>query len=308
MAILPIGFFAPLPLAIMIPFMAAQSFAMGHAFGTSFQYGKRKISSMSNEEFNALNVTDLHDTLQADIRGMIPSMNESFHRMESFQIEIIQSMLNTITKSVDAFGKWVTTGNIGTTATEESEGLVTGTGGEHTNPFGIPEWLPHAHGEDSTFTPTPQLDTKKLTAIEKYASRWINYSNNTANWLSISQKEMDYLFKQKQLGNMPNTSQGLINAGVKLTDNKFKSQTLKDVPKAISKINPNEVIRIIATQFNTILRALEKLKKQRNSANFAFALKHIKIYNRYVQANGHRNLTIDANKTLTGRYKIVKRF
>ncbi len=103
MAVLPIGFFAPLPLAIMIPFMAAQSFAMGHAFGTSFQYGKRKISSMTNEEFNALSATDLHGELQADIRAMIPDMNESFKRMEDFQIEILISMVNVIKKAGEQF-------------------------------------------------------------------------------------------------------------------------------------------------------------------------------------------------------------
>ncbi len=108
MGILPIGFFAPLPLAIMIPFMAAQSFAMGHAFGTSFQYGKRKISSMSNEEFNALSATDLHGTLQADIRAMIPDMHSSFTRMEDFQIDIINSMLNTIKKAGEQFLGFVT--------------------------------------------------------------------------------------------------------------------------------------------------------------------------------------------------------
>ncbi len=101
--VLPIGFFAPLPLAIMIPFMAAQSFAMGHAFGTSFQYGKRKISSMTNEEFNKMDSVALHASLQADIRAMIPSMNESFTRMENFQIDILNSMINTIKLAGEQF-------------------------------------------------------------------------------------------------------------------------------------------------------------------------------------------------------------
>ncbi len=111
---MPIGFFAPLPLAIMIPFMAAQSFAMGHAFGTSFQYGKRKISSMSNEEFNALSATDLHGELQADIRAMIPNMNQSFKIMEQFQIDIINSMVNTLKLAGEQFFRWITTGKTGT--------------------------------------------------------------------------------------------------------------------------------------------------------------------------------------------------
>ncbi len=110
MAVLPIGFFAPLPLAIMIPFMAAQSFAMGQAFGTSFQYGKRKISSMSNEEFNATSPLILHNDIQSDVRAMIPSMNQSFDRMEKFQIEIIQSMLDTILLGLKTFGDWITGG------------------------------------------------------------------------------------------------------------------------------------------------------------------------------------------------------
>ncbi len=91
-----IGLFAPLPLAIMIPFMAAQSFAMGQAFGTSFQYGKRKISSMSNEEFNALNAEALHKQIQADIRTMIPSMNQSFAQMEKFQSEVVNSIIKGV--------------------------------------------------------------------------------------------------------------------------------------------------------------------------------------------------------------------
>ncbi len=90
--------------------MAAQSFAMGHAFGTSFQYGKRKISSMTNEEFNALTPTMLHDDLQADVRAMIPSLNQSFDRMERFQIEIIQSMLDTFVLALQEFGKFLVGG------------------------------------------------------------------------------------------------------------------------------------------------------------------------------------------------------
>ncbi len=91
-----IGLFAPLPLAIMIPFMAAQSFAMGQAFGTSFQYGKRKISSMSNEEFNAMDAEALHKQIQSDIREMIPSMNQSFATMEKFQSEVVNSIIKGV--------------------------------------------------------------------------------------------------------------------------------------------------------------------------------------------------------------------
>lgn len=91
-----IGLFAPLPLAIMIPFMAAQSAAIGQAFGTHFQYAKRKISSMSNEEFNKLTPTQLVEDLTADIRGMIPSVTRSFDDMEKLQTIIIDSLLDSV--------------------------------------------------------------------------------------------------------------------------------------------------------------------------------------------------------------------
>ncbi len=189
MGILPIGFFAPLPLAIMIPFMAAQSFAMGHAFGTSFQYGKRKISSMSNEEFNALDSVALHQDLQTDIRAMIPSMNESFHRMESFQIEIIQSMMNTFVKAVDAFGQFLSGGgNTGTGKDFGAFGDIDFTGGteaaQHEAQQGFPEWIQHAHGDDSKFVPTDdtKTETKKDTGSlfrTRILSGYYNANNTT---------------------------------------------------------------------------------------------------------------------------------
>ncbi len=112
--------------------MAAQSFAMGHAFGTSFQYGKRKISSLTNEEFNALSATDLHGELQADIRAMIPNMNKSFQRMEQFQIDIINSMVNTLRIAAGQFFEWITTGKVSppdNTQTDTSATNIDFTGG-----------------------------------------------------------------------------------------------------------------------------------------------------------------------------------
>ncbi len=106
--------------------MAAQSFAMGHAFGTSFQYGKRKISSMTNEEFNALSATDLHGELQADIRGMIPAMNQSFQRMEDFQIDVLKSMAQVIIKAGEQFFGFITGAPPSTTSTSAIDFSETG--------------------------------------------------------------------------------------------------------------------------------------------------------------------------------------
>ncbi len=56
--VLPVSGFLPVPLPMMIPFMGAQSLVIGKMFGVGFQYGKRKISAMSNEEFNKLTFQD----------------------------------------------------------------------------------------------------------------------------------------------------------------------------------------------------------------------------------------------------------
>ncbi len=91
-----IGFFAPLPLAIMIPFMAAQSAAMAQAFGTYYQYGKRKISSLTNEEFNRLTPEKLFSDIQGDVRAMIPHMASAMTAVGPLQDKIISELVAII--------------------------------------------------------------------------------------------------------------------------------------------------------------------------------------------------------------------
>jgi len=89
-----IGFFAPLPIALFIPFMASQSLAMGEAFGKGFQFGKRKISAMSNEDFNKLSAVQMHADVTAEIKDMIPNMRESMRNFATLQPEIIKQLLD----------------------------------------------------------------------------------------------------------------------------------------------------------------------------------------------------------------------
>ncbi len=96
-----IGFFAPLPLALMMPFMAGQSMLMGDAFGKAYQYGKRKISAMSNEEFNALTPEMLGKSIVTDYNAIIPSLEEAVQSSTEFQRIIIQELGN-ILKSIPA--------------------------------------------------------------------------------------------------------------------------------------------------------------------------------------------------------------
>ncbi len=91
-----IGFFMPLPLAMMIPFMGIQSAVMAKQFGENFQFGKRRISAMSNDAFNKLTPKILMENSSSELREMIPSMKDSLRSMDEFQKFIIQEFLGMV--------------------------------------------------------------------------------------------------------------------------------------------------------------------------------------------------------------------
>ncbi len=96
----------PLPLAMMIPFMGIQSAVMAKQFGENFQYGKRRISAMSNEEFNKLTPKMIQDNANAELKAMIPSMEQSVIEMREFQKFLIGEFLKMVKDLVAAgFGK-----------------------------------------------------------------------------------------------------------------------------------------------------------------------------------------------------------
>ncbi len=72
--VLPVSGFLPVPLPMMIPFMGAQSLVIGKMFGEGFQYGKRKISAMPNEEFNKLTFEDMMSNARDEMKASIPTM------------------------------------------------------------------------------------------------------------------------------------------------------------------------------------------------------------------------------------------
>ncbi len=73
----------------MLAFMAAQSFLMMQMAGAGWQYGKRKISAMKNEEFNALTVNSLLQKEVADVRDAIPTISQSINDMTPMVATIV---------------------------------------------------------------------------------------------------------------------------------------------------------------------------------------------------------------------------
>ncbi len=103
-----IGFFAPLPIALMIPFMVAQSLAMMEAAGKGWQFGKRKISSLSNEEFNKLTPHKILEDALGEYKLMIPSMTQAFDESRQLQTKIIEVMVGYAVQILSDIEKGVT--------------------------------------------------------------------------------------------------------------------------------------------------------------------------------------------------------
>ncbi len=132
--------------------MATQSLAMGEAFGLGFQYGKRRISAMSNEEFNKITPVKLHQDMQGGVQAMIPEMKQSISNFTMLQTDIIKELVhyasNIINESPELVREFLGLGKSGTGGIsgdvlgnlmfEILKGL---TGGLITNP------LPPAYGE-----------------------------------------------------------------------------------------------------------------------------------------------------------------
>ncbi len=132
---LPIGFFSPLPLPIMVPFMFMQSAAMALGFGSFFQYGKRKLSAMSNEEFNALTPEALTAQLMSSVNNMIPTVQQSFREMEKLNVLILNAMATYFTQGVEYLGGFLSGKNVPTTI-----------GGSTFSPSNIPSGLSEVTG------------------------------------------------------------------------------------------------------------------------------------------------------------------
>ncbi len=128
--VLPIGFFAPLPLPMMIPFMGIQSAVMAEQFGTLFQYGKRRISAMSNEEFNKLTPEILQERMTRQIEGMIPEMEKQIQAMSPLVKIILKEFGNYILLAGEAIAE-----GVGSLIPPPGEAVVTG--GVVSDPAGV---------------------------------------------------------------------------------------------------------------------------------------------------------------------------
>ncbi len=75
----PISGFTAIPNPQMLAFMPIQSYLMMYFAGSGWQYGKRRISAMSNEQFNKLTPEELLQQHTLELKNMIPTLERSLN-------------------------------------------------------------------------------------------------------------------------------------------------------------------------------------------------------------------------------------
>ncbi len=88
------GTFMPFFFPLGIAFMGSQSAVMMKMAGEQWQYGKRRISAMTNDEFNKLTPQKLFEIETQELRAMIPLMKESMADMNKLTPIIVTEMVN----------------------------------------------------------------------------------------------------------------------------------------------------------------------------------------------------------------------
>ncbi len=75
----PISGFTAIPNPQMLAFMPIQSYLMMYFAGSGWQYGKRKISAMSNEQFNKLTPEELLQQHSIELKNMLPTLSKTLN-------------------------------------------------------------------------------------------------------------------------------------------------------------------------------------------------------------------------------------
>ncbi len=182
----PIGGFMPIPLAMMMPFMAAQSMLMGDAFGKGFQFGKRKISAMSNEQFNSLTMSSMVTDMQTEFKNIVPTIKQSIIDSRQVQNVIISEMI----KIVPEFLKFMT-GQAITTAVsgvDELAHLIGAHAGHDTTITSPTTTLTTTSTEPTTTTTTTDTRTKIEIANPSYTITTVMTGTETrtlSSWLEL---------------------------------------------------------------------------------------------------------------------------
>ncbi len=122
----PLSAFTAIPNPQMPAFLGAQSFIMMYQAGEGWQYGKRRISALSNEEFNKLTPQSLMERQAMELKGAIPIIERSMNNMTRMIPMIIGQYGDFIREAIKAMPTLVQNvvgGQAGANLSSNMEGL-----------------------------------------------------------------------------------------------------------------------------------------------------------------------------------------
>ncbi len=161
----PLSAFTAIPNPQMLAFMGAQSFIMMYQAGEGWQYGKRKISAMSNEEFNALTPQIVMEKQAVVLRSALSTIEKSMNDMTPMVGSIIKQYGDFIREIIAAIPETIQNITQSTTDTNKYYIKPDGTLGFITPITIIPIPTEPIVQDDPSPTPTPEEPTAKCTNL-----------------------------------------------------------------------------------------------------------------------------------------------
>lgn len=172
--VLPIGFFMPLAFPAMATYMWYQSAMIGEGFYMTGHYAKRKIDSMSNEQFNKLTAADIARIASDDMKSFIDALPHMFQQGRQVNKMILQELVNlledTLNFGIDTFisgGKSISA-RIEDAA--QDAGLDTG--------LTLPNLIQEAHADTGTTVDYPDAPTSSFEDAYQTSLAYVKEQTN----------------------------------------------------------------------------------------------------------------------------------
>ncbi len=246
--------------------MLWQSAAIAAGFGTMYQYSKRKISAMSNEEFNKTDPIQFINESYQNITRQIPS---SLKHMDSINIAMLDSMNRLLDQAVKYIYSHITGGNLD----EFGEGIKLPAIPGITTPL-----IPPAHAEPSH----PELPPIKppIEQVPNQQSKPSRYGVNTYKLSTLNQmpfSQLKSLWITEKGHDHNNTPGSFTKETVTLIYALYEQRRLKQ------DAAPKKTISHYADDYPVPTRKKEGLPKRRrsNSSDLEYTIVKQNVLDKY---------------------------
>ncbi len=289
----------------MIPLLFVQSLLIGAGFGIGYQGERRKLSAMSNEEFNKTNL-GMHAfdefkgiLARQDFGQMLNLMHPLTDKLATAFGELLQKMPSLAGSVIDtALGNPPPSGNTRIQAPGVASFISA---------------LPLSVNPQSALAPVQeQIDrlktpARKFSSVETYVSTWIDVTRRTTHYTNITLAQAKYILGEFSKGNL---GQEFLFARGPLVK-KLDDLQPKILTSAEQNIKTQEVIKQTATGLVAEIamlyqRIINAFNHKDRVKSRQLALTAMKTYNRFVQLNRKPHLAVDTMKSLNAHHPVGK--